>query len=689
MKYKWLLGVLGILLGMPALTSAQSYLALRINEVIADNETQSPADVGGARADMVEIYNTGSESVNLGNSASGESLALTDTPTLPVSPPAWTFPEGTTIPPGGFIIVFCDIDSSMQGDCELHTDFGIASDGTEPLTLWGPETQEAGKTVRRMIDQVWLPPLSADVSFGRFPDGAGPAPVPLSEVLDTFHFYPRGTSTLGICAELTTPCANNLAKKRFCQGAPNASMGGNVAPHVSLVAHSSNNPAAGESVKLRVKVDDEKGPEMPNIARVEIVYKVNGGAEQRAGMIYDVTTGVQQTTYDCNGSLPGGERCPNPFDFFTLWDGQIPGQVAGAVVEFYLSVLDAQGASDTSPDILCPAGVGPCDRDFGGPGCSVDQESSSCVPPRSGLKYVACRTPFRYKVAATVRPAIASVVINEVIANQDEILKDLTEPPCTEADNCGAKTDCCKFREDFLELFNNSQTETVSLAGLWLSDGPFNPQVWQFPSGSSIAPREHLIIWLDRDGGKCPDNMAMNKPCFWECPDPNNPGTKEYHTNFALNASADEIYLFDTEANGFGVVHGVEFTGLSLNHSLALVPDGSRNGCWIDVEDPTPRERNLGVCLRKSFLRGDANANCGVELSDAVFTLNYLFTGGKVPLCQDAADADDNGKLQLTDAVYTLGYLFLGSIAPPPPGAETAGIDPTVDELGTCNPPSC
>lgn len=694
MKYTWLLGVLGGLLGMTSRTSAQSYLALRINEVIADNETQNPADViingvGGARADMVELYNTGSEAVELGTSAPGESLALTDTPTLSVSPTAWTFPQGTTILPGGFLVVFCDSDSLTQGSCELHTDFGIASDGTEPLTLWGPETQEDGKTVRRMIDQVWLPPLSADVSFGRFPDGAGPAPVPLSEVLDTFRFYPQGTSTLGVCTELPVDCAGNLAKKRFCQGAPNASMGGNVAPHVHLVKHSSNNPAAGESVKLRVKVDDEKGPETPNIAQVELVYKVNGGAEQRVGMIYDVKTGVQQTTYDCNGSLPGGDQCPNPFDLFTFWDGQIPGQLAGAVVEFYLSVVDAQGASDTSPDLLCPAGVGPCDRDFGGPGCSIDVQSSSCDPPRAGLKYVACRTPFRYKVAATARPEIASVVINEVVANQDGILIDVTEPACIPADMCGdAKPDCCKSREDFLELFNNSQT-TVSLAGLWLSDGPFNPQVWQFPPGSKIAPREHLIVWLDRDGGKCPDDMAMNKPCFWECPDPNNPAMQEYHANFALNASEDDIYLFDTEANGFGVVHGVEFTGLSLNHSLALLEDGDRNGCWIAVQNPTPGESNLGKCLRRSFLRGDADGNCSVDLTDAVFTLNYLFTGGKVPQCPDAADSDDNGRVELTDAVYTLGYLFLGSRPPPLPGVETAGIDPTIDELGTCNPPRC
>lgn len=38
-----------------------------------------------------------------------------------------------------------------------------------------------------------------------------------------------------------------------------------------------------------------------------------------------------------------------------------------------------------------------------------------------------------------------------------------------------------------------------------------------------------------------------------------------------------------------------------------------------------------------AFLRGDANASGKVDLSDAVFTLNWLFLGGLAPSCPDAA----------------------------------------------------
>ena len=85
-----------------------------------------------------------------------------------------------------------------------------------------------------------------------------------------------------------------------------------------------------------------------------------------------------------------------------------------------------------------------------------------------------------------------------------------------------------------------------------------------------------------------------------------------------------------------------------------------------------------------TFLRGDANFDLAVNISDAIFTLSYLFLGGPAPSCEDAADADDSGKLALTDAVFTLNYLFRSSgLEPPSPGPIQRGTDPTADGL-TC-----
>ena len=66
------------------------------------------------------------------------------------------------------------------------------------------------------------------------------------------------------------------------------------------------------------------------------------------------------------------------------------------------------------------------------------------------------------------------------------------------------------------------------------------------------------------------------------------------------------------------------------------------------------------------FLRGDSNADGEVDLSDAVYSLSWLFLGGPRLSCEDAADTDDDGRLNVTDAVYTLNFLFLGGAVPPP-----------------------
>jgi len=93
-----------------------------------------------------------------------------------------------------------------------------------------------------------------------------------------------------------------------------------------------------------------------------------------------------------------------------------------------------------------------------------------------------------------------------------------------------------------------------------------------------------------------------------------------------------------------------------------------------------------GGKIEPRFHRGDANGSGGIELTDGVFVLNFLFLGGPMPSCMDAADADDSGSLQLTDGVAILNFLFLGGVAPPSPGppGQPCGPDPALpaDAIG-------
>lgn len=80
-----------------------------------------------------------------------------------------------------------------------------------------------------------------------------------------------------------------------------------------------------------------------------------------------------------------------------------------------------------------------------------------------------------------------------------------------------------------------------------------------------------------------------------------------------------------------------------------------------------------------TFVRGDANGG-GIDLSDAIFILGYLFAPGSAPDCIDAADVDDSGALDLADPVRLLNYLFAGGVPPAPPFPEP-GADPTDDAI--------
>jgi len=79
------------------------------------------------------------------------------------------------------------------------------------------------------------------------------------------------------------------------------------------------------------------------------------------------------------------------------------------------------------------------------------------------------------------------------------------------------------------------------------------------------------------------------------------------------------------------------------------------------------------------FIRGDANRDAHIDISDAVHILTYLFGNG-ILTCLDAADVNDDGKVNIADPIALLAHLFAGS-APPPPPWPTPGVDPTDDGL--------
>ena len=84
------------------------------------------------------------------------------------------------------------------------------------------------------------------------------------------------------------------------------------------------------------------------------------------------------------------------------------------------------------------------------------------------------------------------------------------------------------------------------------------------------------------------------------------------------------------------------------------------------------------------FVRGDANGDGGVDLSDAVSIFGDLFLGQPAAAsCRDALDTNDSGSVDISDGIFLLGSLFQGG-PPPPEPHPNAGVDPTPDGLPDC-----
>jgi hypothetical protein len=66
----------------------------------------------------------------------------------------------------------------------------------------------------------------------------------------------------------------------------------------------------------------------------------------------------------------------------------------------------------------------------------------------------------------------------------------------------------------------------------------------------------------------------------------------------------------------------------------------------------------------RTITLGDPDGNGMVNISDAVYLINYIFSGGAAPNPLLAGDADCNGFVNISDAVYLIAYIFSGGPAP-------------------------
>jgi Dockerin type I domain len=109
---------------------------------------------------------------------------------------------------------------------------------------------------------------------------------------------------------------------------------------------------------------------------------------------------------------------------------------------------------------------------------------------------------------------------------------------------------------------------------------------------------------------------------------------------------------------------------------------------WVEMYEPPFFEQSLDLSFvitngSDCFgMCGDANGDGVVNVSDAVWIINYVFVGGGPPLPRLACgDANSDGMVNVSDAVWIINYVFVGG---GPPGDCTPGSPVWLD--GDCCP---
>lgn len=679
--------------------TVDDYLKLRFNEIIASNGTVPPQNWACNHVDMVEIYNGSDKDLPLAGALGHVRFTDYSTGGISLLTRFFSFRGQTVniIDAGSRIVVFCDGFASRENrtpECadlrspldllELHSTFRLSSVGERLTMEFVPADSSMDPVV---VHDVCFPPLRRDHSYARIPESV--------DNVDSWVF--SSTPTFGVCA-IPDELPPSGQERAFCMGEANATMAGTesdlLAPDLERIDYSTNNPAAGEPVDFRVRVTDDKAPDATGLTTVEIRYRVDGGDEQVAPLTF-----VSLLTENVDPTGPGGERadCPQSgLDVWSIWEGQIPGQAAGSLVQFQFFATDSDGLTDLVPGPLCDEGVGPCDPDDLepelGPGCMLGQD---------------CDTPLNYRVASD---SSFDLVINEAVPNNDSTFPDPSETDLA----CNVLSPNCRF-DDFMEI-HNPTSEEISLDNVVVARGPYHPERgWQFPSGATIGAGAYLLVWVDNDGEE------PNDPT--DPPNPNDVSIDRYHTDFGVDATRDELYLFEIEeaSQGGPIFHFIDgvrwgtsgryfssnvdqspdveplprdpsdgiLESLLVDQSVARNPDGSSTSSFVihtrQAITPGTRNPSNGAIV---FRRGDVDGSAVADITDALLHLQFQFTGDVPMDCHDAGDVDDSGALDVSDPLNLLIALFIGTPPVPEPGLASCGEDPTADDLPECDYPA-
>ena len=134
----------------------------------------------------------------------------------------------------------------------------------------------------------------------------------------------------------------------------------------------------------------------------------------------------------------------------------------------------------------------------------------------------------------------------------------------------------------------------------------------------------------------------------------------------------------------------IDVTGLASDtaYYLWVVEYDEFNGVPPNGASPSVVVQTLPSSPPAPFIRGDSTGDGKLNLADVVMDLSYLYADGARPGCLASANANGSEGVDISDAIFLLWFLFEVGPAPAQP-FPACGLDPSAASPGCSSYPGC
>jgi len=133
-------------------------------------------------------------------------------------------------------------------------------------------------------------------------------------------------------------------------------------------------------------------------------------------------------------------------------------------------------------------------------------------------------------------------------------------------------------------------------------------------------------------------------------------GTPPYNWTFV---SGDMPYGLTFTGGAHGTISGKPTWKATFYFTFAVSDSSAPT-----MVDTIPSRMKITDPPPPTYICGDADASGAVDISDVVYLIEYIFSGGSAPNPLLRGDSDCSSEVDISDVVYLISYIFSGGPAP-------------------------